>query len=1700
MDEGAGTADFTITLNANVQGGFDIDYAIADGTAIAGDDYSVASSTGNIAFTGTAGEAHNVTVTIIDDAIIENTEELSIALSNLSTSLIGIIDGSATGTIDDNDGGAANGVSVTGFNVNEGAGTADFTITLNANVQGGFSIDYAIADGTAIAGDDYSVASSTGNIAFTGTAGEAHNVTVTILDDSIIENTEELSIALSNLSTNLIGIIDSGATGTINDNDGGAANGVSVTGFNVNEGAGTADFTLTLNANVQGGFDIDYAIADGTAIAGDDYSVASSTGNIAFAGTAGEAHNVTVTIIDDAIIENTEELSIALSNLSTSLIGIIDGSATGTIDDNDGGAANGVSVTGFNVNEGAGTADFTITLNANVQGGFDIDYAIADGTAIAGDDYSVASSTGNIAFTGTAGEAHNVTVTIIDDALIENTEELSIALSNLSTSLIGIIDGSATGTIDDNDGGAANGVSVTGFNVNEGTGTADFTITLNANVQGGFDIDYAIADGTAIAGDDYSVASSTGNIAFTGTAGEQHNVTVTIIDDAIIENTEELSIALSNLSTNLIGIIDSGATGTINDNDGGAANGVSVTGFNVDEGAGTADFTITLNANVQGGFSIDYAIADGTAIAGDDYSVASSTGNIAFTGTAGEAHNVTVTIIDDALIENTEELSIALSNLSTSLIGIIDGSATGTIDDNDGGAANGVSVTGFNVNEGAGTADFTITLNANVQGGFSIDYAIADGTAIAGDDYSVASSTGNIAFTGTAGEAHNVTVTIIDDAIIENTEELSIALSNLSTSLIGIIDSGATGTINDNDGGAANGVSVTGFNVNEGAGTADFTITLNANVQGGFSIDYAIADGTAIAGDDYSVASSTGNIAFTGTAGEAHNVTVTIIDDAIIENTEELSIALSNLSTSLIGIIDGSATGTIDDNDGGAGNGVQFDITNIDIDEDAGTVSLPVSLNVNVQEVFTVEFHTANGSAQDAFDYTGVPQNTQVLTFGGTNSNNQTITIPIIDDIIIETTEDFQVLLSNISTSLVSILSNDTATVNIIDNDGNEGYPTDITIEACDVIPTAEVITVNSTCATTVDFNESITGQDDGCAMDYTITRTWTFTDCVNNVREHVQVITVVDTQAPTFVEALPIDTTVSCDNVPTAEVLTAIDSCDPNITVIFDEQITDTDSCGSDYTITRTWSAADCAGNPVSHTQVITVEDTTAPTFVETLPSDITVSCDNVPVAAVLTATDNCDPNITVIFDEQITDTDSCSSDYTITRTWSTADCAGNPVSHTQVIAVEDTTAPTFVETLPSDITVSCDNVPAAAVLTATDNCDPNITVIFDEQITDTDSCGSDYTITRTWSTVDCAGNPATHVQIITVEDTQAPQFVETLPQSMTVMCNEVPDAVTLTAIDNCSTDVSVTFDETITNDSNCADGYTVTRTWSTIDCAGNPNSHTQIITIAPTGPITASAYEEEINLICGDEIPEVPQLTFMGGCGNYQVEFSEETTTLSDTEDFMITRTWDVIDSCGNMASFEQVIFVMQPQPEEVEITICVEDDAINLISYLPASFDTNGVFEVVSGNVVLEGSIFNPANLEVGDYMISYSSTEGTCKYYVDFTITVNSDCVPCGRDEIIVSNAVTANGDNINDLFTITGVEYCNYSFEVMIFNRWGDKVYESMDYQNDWGGFAPNNSFGNSGMLPSGTYYYIINVKNTDIKPLNGYIYLGTGAN
>ena len=346
---------------------------------------------------------------------------------------------------------------------------------------------------------------------------------------------------------------------------------------------------------------------------------------------------------------------------------------------------------------------------------------------------------------------------------------------------------------------------------------------------------------------------------------------------------------------------------------------------------------------------------------------------------------------------------------------------------------------------------------------------------------------------------------------------------------------------------------------------------------------------------------------------------------------------------------------------------------------------------------------------------------------------------------------------------------------------------------------------------------------------------------CGNLINTEKRKFIIEDKEAPSLVGNLPENATVSCDAIPEAVVLTAIDNCSEStdLVVNYTEEFTgQDDDCASEYIITRRWEVSDCAGNSTSHSQVVSVEDTKVPEFVEVLPENATVSCDIIPEAVVLTATDNCSEStdLVVNYTEEFTgQDDDCASEYIITRRWEVSDCAGNSTSHSQIITVEDTKVPEFVEVLPENATVSCDAIPEAVVLTATDNCSEStdLVVNYTEEFTGQDEgCVSEYTITRTWEVSDCAGNSTSHKQIINVEDNEAPELVTDL-SNLTVECDSIPEIPTLAFSDNCSENVTQTnFEEDNTFDGTDSD-YEIIRTWTVSDDCGNTANFVQTINV---------------------------------------------------------------------------------------------------------------------------------------------------------------------------------------------------------------------------------------------------------------------------
>ncbi|WP_372754518.1 immunoglobulin-like domain-containing protein [Mariniflexile sp.] len=608
--------------------------------------------------------------------------------------------------------------------------------------------------------------------------------------------------------------------------------------------------------------------------------------------------------------------------------------------------------------------------------------------------------------------------------------------------------------------------------------------------------------------------------------------------------------------------------------------------------------------------------------------------------------------------------------------------------------------------------------------------------------------------------------------------------------------------------------------------------------------------------------------------------------------------------------------------------------------------------------------------------------------------------------------------------------------------------PANVTAECSnDLSPLAfGTATATDNCDTnpTVSYTDNIT--EGACSGTYTITRTWTATDTCGNTATANQIISTSDTTAPEFVETtLPANIIVECNTIPEPEMLTATDNCGTAEVTVTDVR---TDgSCEYNYTITRTYTATDECGLTKTHIQTITVQDITPPVFVESLPvSNLVVECDAVPTAEILTATDNCGSATVTVTD--VKSNGNCGNNYTLARTWTATNLCGLTTTHTQVITVRDTKAPTFDQIdLPANMTVACDEVPVTETLTATDNCGDAIVTV--SEVRTNGSCPNNYIVIRTWTATDECGLTTTHTQIITVEDNEAPQPTTNFETELNVSCTNIPEAPELTFTDNCSSssNISIVFNETNTYVEGVYNDYEIVRTWVVKDECNNEAEYKQTLYVT---------LDEIISDIVADD------RCFDDGIINLNDLISGTINT---------NGTWELIE--GNpAATLTGSIF----NPTLLELS---ED-------FLPQ-----------------DGGM---------DYVFRYTTTDNGCITITNVTMNINADCVvlPCGENDVVISKAVTPNEDFINDFFYISGIDLCGFVADVKIFNRWGALVFDSENYPlvnsveikstppaNAWTGNASKKSVGNAGKLPNGTYYYIVTLKDSGLAPFTGPVYLGT---
>ncbi|MCR9253577.1 MAG: T9SS type A sorting domain-containing protein [bacterium] len=1058
-------ASATIVLSLESSEDITLDYAITDGSATGNnDDYALATN-GQVTFIAGQTTA-NLSLGIINDSEIESDETIEITLSN-PPSGVSLVDAVFTYTINDDD----NGRNVQ-FNTASSSGdesVTDISLQVDLNLvdpTNDTKVYYSITGGTAelTPSPDYTFTADTLTILATQTSG---TIDFSILDDVLSEATETIEISLSsptnaNLGTNVT------HTYSITDNDGQVTVEFQDASTTIDEGGSIAELVVELSTISGQDVTVDYNVTEVTATgSGVDFSLANGTLTIP-AGSQLETINVALT--DDGIEESAETFTVTLSNE----MGATLGSATVhtvTISDND-------AAFGFYGPGGVGDAESNMLwLDATAVNGRGVTNA-TDGASV---NTWVDNSGNGYDFTaiGSAPTFDEDALNLKNTVIISGTNQgfqaptgFSNALSNYT--FVSVLSQSSGDYLVETNTAAraefrlsqgANGlysINNTDYLPSQSTNTDLTTWRFDSENTPSAEI---FRNGSALLSDNnFQVMAIDNNFALGSRNSDQAQsasdfagnisefiVYRNVINDAqrvIIENylANKFDLTIPNDYYAYEGTYGFDIVGIGRTNDEQHLQSMSDSLLMISGASDLQNDEFVFSGHDNGN---DLAWTTSEAPSGGSNvrrlarewrtDITGSPGTIIVmvdttqlpTPPVGYDQYVIYTDDDGDFRSGTTAYQLEYSSVFgfhvTDEVTITDGTYI-TI-------GVGQPVIQFSLTSGSGDENVTnpsinVSLNFTLGEDATVNYAATGGTALGGNvDYLLESGTLTIADGQTSA---NISLGIIDDNTEESDETIEITLTTPSSNVALGSNTVFTYTIHDDDNAEARTVefatagpgsgdeatpSVTSVNVNLNTPDDDVITTVDLHVV---SSGANAADET----DDFVLSTSTISFPADNTT-VTQSFDITVVDDAIFEGTEQVTIRLTNPINADLGTVT-EYTLDITDNDTQPDAG--FTAASSFVNEGAGIASMEVSLSeVSVNDV-TVNY-TVTGTATSGADYTLT--NGSVLILAGDLTED--IQAVIVNDLITEAAENITVTLSGATNATVG--GTIAHTLTILDND-----------------------------------------------------------------------------------------------------------------------------------------------------------------------------------------------------------------------------------------------------------------------------------------------------------------------------------------------------------------------------------------------------------------------------------------------------------------------------------------------------------------------------------------------------------------------------------------------------------------------------------------------------------------------------------------
>jgi gliding motility-associated-like protein len=188
---------------------------------------------------------------------------------------------------------------------------------------------------------------------------------------------------------------------------------------------------------------------------------------------------------------------------------------------------------------------------------------------------------------------------------------------------------------------------------------------------------------------------------------------------------------------------------------------------------------------------------------------------------------------------------------------------------------------------------------------------------------------------------------------------------------------------------------------------------------------------------------------------------------------------------------------------------------------------------------------------------------------------------------------------------------------------------------------------------------------------------------------------------------------------------------------------------------------------------------------------------------------------------------------------------------------------------------------------------------------------------------------------------------------------------------------------------------------------------------------------------------------------------------------------KTYDIIITDQNNCHADSTVVLTQP--DSIKTSLAVKQ------AFCPDSPDGE-IQLTVNGGVIVSDYIYKWSDNSTGQNLTNI------LRGFYKVTVTDANNCSvmdsvtmePLNETCLIIPNAISPNGDNINDVWNI-GMVYLYPQIEIKVFNRWGESLWKSeRGYPRPWDGKS------NGVLLPIDSYHYIIDLNNGS-KPILGNI-------